>query len=92
MSVERGSTVAAYLPVARLTILDLLVANHKAENTNSPRNNIGLSQLCYICPQARRASSKYVVYATACVYRELYGKITARTCSQAHQESRRGEF
>ena len=23
-------------------------------------------------------SSKYVVYATACVYRELYGKITDR--------------
>jgi len=24
------------------------------------------------------ASSKYVVYATACAYRELYGKITDR--------------
>ena len=26
--------------------------------------------------QTGSASSKYVVYATACVYRELYGKIT----------------
>ena len=37
-------------------------------------NSIGQSRLLY----NRVPSSKYVVYATACLHRELYGKITDR--------------
>ena len=40
----------------------------------------GIRQERYISvnSQVPQAQLKYVVYATACVYRELYGKITDR--------------
>ena len=54
--------------------------------TNSGKTQFLVNQLCgpfkgkfdYIVLITGAPSSKYVVYATACVYRELYGKITDR--------------
>ena len=54
---------------------------HLMEGNNLNTSNHRLpklkSRLCDVFLRALRAAdSTYVVYATACVYREMYGKIT----------------